>query len=177
MGGVRRIRSGAPWEPLFGYSRAVSVGPWTAISGTTSFDERGLIVGKNQMYVQARQALANIQAALSRAGLTFADVIRTRVFITDIGRFEEVARAHRECFGAYPPASTAVEVRRLAHPDMMVEIEADAWAESPAPNQKAAIANETAIVATGKHRRRKTASGRKPRTVPTAPGNPRKKRR
>ena len=127
MTGIARISSGAPWEPIFGYSRAVKAGGWLAVSGTTSFDEGGRIVGRNQMYVQARQALVNIAAALGRSGMSLADVVRTRVFVTDMQRFAEVARAHLEVFGDHPPASTVVEIRRLVNPDMMVEIEADAY--------------------------------------------------
>ncbi len=127
MAGIARISSGAPWEPIFGYSRAVKAGGWLAVSGTTSFDENGRILGRNQMYVQARQALANIAAALQRAGMSLAEVVRTRVFITDMQRFAEVARAHLEAFGDHPPASTVVEIRRLVNPDMMIEIEADAY--------------------------------------------------
>jgi enamine deaminase RidA (YjgF/YER057c/UK114 family) len=130
---ISRIASGAPWEPIFGYSRAVRAGDWVAVSGTTSFDERGTIVGPGQMYVQARQAISNIATALERAGVSLAHVVRTRIFVTDIARFNEVARAHQESFGANPPASTAVEVRRLVHPDMLVEIEADAFFPSEAP--------------------------------------------
>ena len=129
MAEISRIASGAPWEPIFGYSRAVKAGGWLAVSGTTGFDENGLIVGRNQMYVQARQAIANIAMALVRAGMTLAEVVRTRVFVTDMERFGEVARAHLEAFGANPPASTVVEVRRLVNPDMMIEIEADAFRE------------------------------------------------
>lgn len=133
MAGIARISSGAPWEPIFGYSRAVRAGGWLAVSGTTSFDEAGRIVGRNQMYVQARQALLNIAAALERAGMALADVVRTRVFVTDMRRFAEVARAHLEAFGDHPPASTVVEIRRLVNPDMMIEIEADAYqAAAPA---------------------------------------------
>ncbi len=130
MAEISRIASGAPWEPIFGYTRAVKAGGWLAVSGTTGFDENGLIVGRNQMYVQARQAIANIAMALERAGMTLADVVRTRVFVTDMERFSEVARAHLEAFGANPPASTVVEVRRLVNPDMMIEIEADAFREA-----------------------------------------------
>jgi enamine deaminase RidA (YjgF/YER057c/UK114 family) len=130
MAEISRIASGAPWEPIFGYTRAVKAGGWLAVSGTTGFDENGLIVGRNQMYVQARQAIANIATALERAGMTLADVVRTRVFVTDMERFSEVARAHLEAFGANPPASTVVEVRRLVNPDMMIEIEADAYREA-----------------------------------------------
>ena len=120
MAEISRIASGAPWEPIFGYARAVKAGGWLAVSGTTGFDENGLIVGRNQMYVQARQAIANIAMALERAGMTLADVVRTRVFVTDMARFGEVARAHLEAFSANPPASTVVEVRRLVNPDMMI---------------------------------------------------------
>jgi enamine deaminase RidA (YjgF/YER057c/UK114 family) len=129
MAEISRIASGAPWEPIFGYTRAVKAGGWLAVSGTTGFDENGLIVGRNQMYVQARQAIANIAITLERAGMTLAEVVRTRVFVTDMERFGEVARAHLEAFGANPPASTVVEVRRLVNPDMMIEIEADAYRE------------------------------------------------
>ncbi len=126
MARIARISSGAPWEPIFGYTRAVKAGGWLMVSGTTAIDETGRIVGRNQMYVQARQAIANISAALDRAGMTLADVVRTRVFVTDMRRFNEVARAHLEAFGEDPPASTVVEVRRLVNPDMLIEIEADA---------------------------------------------------
>jgi enamine deaminase RidA (YjgF/YER057c/UK114 family) len=129
MAEISRIASGAPWEPIFGYSRAVKAGGWLAVSGTTGFDENGLIVGRNQMYVQARQAIANIAIALGRAGMTLADVVRTRMFVTDMERCGEVARAHLEAFGANPPAATIVEIRRLVNPDMMIEIEADAYRE------------------------------------------------
>ncbi len=130
MAEISRIASGAPWEPIFGYTRAVKAGGWLAVSGTTGFDENGLIVGRGQMYVQARQAIANIAMALERAGMTLAEVVRTRMFVTDMERFGEVARAHLEAFGANPPASTIVEVRRLVNPDMMIEIEADAYREA-----------------------------------------------
>jgi enamine deaminase RidA (YjgF/YER057c/UK114 family) len=151
----------------------VKAGPWLAVSGTTSFDDRGLIAGKNQMYVQARQAIANIEAALERAGLTLANVIRTRVFLTDMGRFAEAARAHRERFGANPPASTAVEVRHLVHPDMLVEIEADAWAESPAVSGTAIVA---ATPVAKSVRRGKTPPAGGCRAGAAMPRNPRKRR-
>ena len=127
MGQIERVASNTPWEPIFGYVRKVIAGNWLAISGTTATDERGMLVGAGQMYVQARQALANLQHHVESAGFSLADVIRTRVFVTDISRFAEVARAHKEMFGENPPASTLVEVRRLVHPDMLVEIEVDAF--------------------------------------------------
>ena len=126
MSQIERVASNTPWEPIFGYVRKVKAGNWLAISGTTATDERGMIVGGGQMYVQARQALHNIKHHVESAGFSLADVIRTRVFVTDISRFAEVARAHKEVFGAYPPASTLVEVKRLVHPDMLIEVEADA---------------------------------------------------
>ncbi len=128
MSAISRISTNTPWEPIVGYSRLVRAGDIVAVSGTTATDERGLIVGTGQMYVQARQALSNIRTALERAGLGMHHVIRTRMFVTDMGRFAEAARAHKEFFADSPPASTMVEVRRLAHADMMIEIEADAYA-------------------------------------------------
>ena len=128
MSGISRISTNTPWEPIVGYSRLVRAGDIVAVSGTTATDERGLIVGGGQMYVQARQALANIRTALARVGLAMHHVIRTRMFVTDMDRFPEVARAHKEFFGDCPPASTVVEIRRLANPHMMIEIEADAYA-------------------------------------------------
>jgi enamine deaminase RidA (YjgF/YER057c/UK114 family) len=128
MSAISRISTNTPWEPIVGYSRLVRAGDIVAVSGTTATDERGLIVGAGQMYVQARQALLNIRTALERAGLAMHHVIRTRMFVTDMARFEEVARAHKEFFADSPPASTIVEVRRLANPHMMIEIEADAYA-------------------------------------------------
>ena len=123
---IVRVSSHTPWEPVFGYSRAVRAGNLIAVSGTTATDENGTIIGINQMYVQTRQAIQNLSRALEKAGAGLKDVIRTRVFVTDISRFDDVARAHREAFGDAPPAASAVEVRRLVHPDMLVEIEADA---------------------------------------------------
>jgi enamine deaminase RidA (YjgF/YER057c/UK114 family) len=131
MSAISRISSNAPWEPVVGYSRLVRAGDFVAVSGTTATDEHGLIVGAGQMYVQARQALANIRAALERAGVSLHEVVRTRMFVTDIGRYAEAARAHREFFADSPPATTMVEVRRLVHPDMLIEIEADAYAGMP----------------------------------------------
>ena len=143
MNAISRISSNAPWEPVVAYSRLVRAGDFVAVSGTTATDEHGLVVGAGQMYVQARQALANIRAALERTGVPIHNVIRTRMFVTDIGRYAEAARAHREFFADSPPATTMVEVRRLIHPDMLIEIEADAYAGTPSssgnrPKPKAA---------------------------------------
>jgi enamine deaminase RidA (YjgF/YER057c/UK114 family) len=129
----RNISSGAPWEPIVGYSRAVRVGPFIHVAGTTGIDAEGNVVGKDDPYAQAMQALRNIEAALAKAGARMSDVVRTRVFTTDISRWQEIGRAHGEFFRDVRPASTMVEVVRLISPDMLVEIEADAILPDPHP--------------------------------------------
>ena len=125
-----RIDSGTPWEPLAGYCRAVRVGPHVHVSGTTATDERGQIVGAGDPRAQTLRTLENIRRGLERAGARLEDVVRTRIYVTDVDRFEEVARAHGEIFRDIRPACTLVEVSRLVHPDMLVEIEAEAYVGS-----------------------------------------------
>lgn len=123
---IRRLGSGAPWEPLIGYSRVVVAGPLIFVAGTTGTLD-GRVVGVGDAYAQTVQAFRNVEAALVSAGAGLADVVQTQLFVTDISRWEDVGRAHRELFGGAPPVTAMVGVAALIDPEMLVEVQAVAY--------------------------------------------------
>jgi enamine deaminase RidA (YjgF/YER057c/UK114 family) len=125
---IERRGSGGPFEALIGYCRTVRAGPFVLVSGCTAIGEDGDIVGGASAYAQTAQACDAVRAALALAGASVDQVVRTRIYVTDVSRWREVGRAHAETFGAAPPAAAMVEVAGLVDPRMLVEIEATAWA-------------------------------------------------
>jgi len=125
----RNIQSGAPWESIVGYSRAVRVGPYIYVAGTTGLDQSGHVAAPGDAYAQTVQALKNIESALEKAGAGLASVVRTRIYLTDMDNWQKVGEAHGAFFRNIRPVCTMVEVNRLISPDMLVEIEADAILE------------------------------------------------
>ena len=126
----KRVFSGAPWEKKVGYCRAVKAGPFVSVSGTAPVGDDGKTFAPGDAYAQTRRCLEIIQRALGQLGVDLSCVVRTRMYVTDISRWEAYGRAHQEFFGAHPPATTLVEVAKLVSPDMLIEVEVDAVAQT-----------------------------------------------
>ena len=126
MSEVQRVSAGAPWGSKVGYCRALRVGKQVYVAGTVAADEHGRVVGKGDPYAQARFALVRIGKALGEVGARFSHVVRTRIFVTRIGDWEQIGKAHAEVFGEFPPATSMIEISQLIGPDFLVEIEAEA---------------------------------------------------
>ncbi|MBF6569481.1 MAG: RidA family protein [Candidatus Binataceae bacterium] len=148
---VTRLNTGQAAESSFGYARAVRAGNWILVSGCTATDESGQLVGLGQMYTQGRVAIGNIRSLLERMGASLADVVRTRIYVTNLRDLAGIAQAHREAFGDHPPASTLVEIVRLVRSDALIEIEADALIATP-PEHEAQSRSQARSVA-GRRRR------------------------